>query len=201
MKKKRGKAKRTGFKFGAHQAPSRAVVTIAPCPWDMGAMGPANRIGLVEEAATDITPEGETPNPNGVRRARRVDMLEVWHGRWVRQHKVPNTDRLMPYITTRQYNAAVLLRNAFEATARAPGWPDNDRVQSSPKPDHAVTIQIDRLSRFHAIARHIAASDRAILDWCVLQGRMPKGVGDALSAGQAHLREALDRLADGLEKR
>lgn len=194
--------KRRGLKKGSFQKPkSSKSVSVAPYPWDMGATGPANRVGLIEEQATDITPDGETPNPNGVRRARRVDMLEVWHGRGKRQQEVPNTGQLMPYLTTRQYNAAVALRNAFEATQRAPGWPDNDRVQSSPKPDHAVTIQIDRLSAFHRVARLVVPEDRPILDWCVILGRQPKGTGKAFAAGHGHLRAALDRLADRMERR
>lgn len=195
------KARKRRLKNGTRQVakPSNRV-TLPISPWDEGATGPANRINLVQEPATEITPDGETPNPNGVLRYRRVDLLELWHGRWKRQARVPNTDRLMPYLTTRQYNAARILRDAFEATQQAPGWPDNDRVQSSPKPDHAVTIQIDRLSRFHRIARLIPADDRPILDWCVLQGRNPVGRGiDAFDAAHDKLRAALDRLADRME--
>ena len=136
-------------------------VTLAAAPvWDMGAMGPANRYGLVEEERGELDPRtGKVTNPNGVKGVRRVDMLEVWH----KQGR----------ISTAGYNAAVALFKAFEATAKAPGWPDNDRVQSSPKPDHAVTIQIDRLSAFHAIARLVHADDRAIIGECVLDKGTP----------------------------
>ena len=161
-------------------------VTIVPCPWDMGATGPANRRNLVVEDAMDADPvTGKVINPNGVKRARRVDMLEVWHRKGV--------------ISTAGFNAAEKLRDAFEATERTPGWPDNDRVQSSPKPDHAVTIQIDRLSRYHAIARHVTPEDRPILNACVLHRGIPSSLrqyrGYGYQAGLAHLRDALDRLA------
>lgn len=153
--------------------------------WDMGATGPANRVGLVVEDAADLDREtGKVINPNGVKRARRVDMLEVWHKRGV--------------ISTAGFNAAEKLRDAFEATERAPGWPDNDRVQSSPKPDHAVAIQIDRLSRYHDIARHVGQADRAIMDACVLSRGTPATIGykgRRYQEGLDLLRDALDRLA------
>lgn len=164
-------------------------VAVATMPWDMGAAGPANRRGLIVEDAFDADPEtGRVVNPNGVKRARRVDMLEVWHRKGV--------------ISTAGFNAAETLRDAFEATERAPGWPDNDRVQSSPKPDHAVTIQIDRMSRFHTYHRHVSADDREIIDACVLRHGTPASLRryryHGYPAGMRHLREALDRLATAM---
>ena len=187
--------KRVKLKHGT-RVRAKTQVTLAPNPWDMGADGPANRIGLIEEAATEIDPETgkEQPNPNNVKRARRVDMLEVWHRRG--------------WITTAGFNAAEKLRDAFEATQRAPGWPDNDRVQSSPKPDHAVTIQIDRLSKYHVIARLILAADMQIIAACVLDRHGPERVrdkrghriyaGENMRAGYQHLCDALDRLAKAM---
>lgn len=172
----------------------RKQITMPSSAWDEGATGPANRHGLVREAATDIDPETgkETPNPNNVMRMRRVDMLEVW----ARKGR----------ISAAGYNAADKLRRAYLATFKAPGWPDNDRVQSSPKPDHAVTIQIERLSDFHEFWKVVVAADRAIIGWCILhdhsaatlrddRGRRPY-YGHGHAAGMKHLREALDRLAE-----
>ena len=139
------------------------MVTTSRAPWDFGAKGQANQAGLiVEDAPTIDTVTGRRLNPNGVKRARRVDMLEVWH----RAGK----------ISTQALNAAEKLRDAFEATQRAPGWPDNDRVQSSPKPDHAVTIQIDRLARYEVIMRLVPTADRPIIDACVLSRGGPGDV-------------------------
>ena len=169
-------------------AKPKAAVSLAPAPsWDMGATGPANRVGLVVEPRGEIDPAtGKQVNPNGVKGARRVDMLEVWRNRGV--------------ITQSGFAAAEALRNAFEATQRAPGWPDNERVQSSPKPDHAVTIQIERLSRYHDLARRVAVQDRAIIAACVLYpgipARLPQYRGRRYAEGLAHLRAALDRLAN-----
>lgn len=162
-----------------------------PTSWDMGATGPANRIGLVIEDRGDVDPTtGKRANPNGVKGARRVDMLEVWHRKGE--------------ITTAGFNAAERLRNAMEATMRTPGWQDNDRVQSSPKPDHAVTIQIDRISSFHAVAKHISPADQPIIYHCVIVGGTPATLlihgrrpyqGRGYQIGLQHLSDALDRLA------
>lgn len=188
MSKARSKGqKRIGQLNGRRQM----QINLAPSPWDHGATGPANREGMeIEEAAEFEAGTGERRNPNRVMRARRVDMLEVWHRKG--------------QLSTAGFNAAEKLRDAFEATGRAPGWPDNDRVQSSPKPDHAVTIQIDRISRYHAIARLVPASDRAILDACVLSRRTPASAGykgRRYEAGMQHLRDALDRLAARMQRR
>ena len=169
---------------------AQGKVTIARCPWDMGATGPANRRGLITEDAMDADPEtGKVINPNGIKRARRVDMLEVWHRKGV--------------ISTAGYNAAERLRDAFEATERAAGWPDNDRVQSSPKPDHAVTIQIDRMSRFHAFNKHVSADDKEIIGACVLRHGTPASLRQYKAMnyhrGMKHVRAALDRLADKID--
>jgi hypothetical protein len=163
-----------------------------PTDWDMGAAGQANRIGLIREDATELDPKTgkPMPNPNGVKRMRRVDMLEVWHKQGT--------------ISTAGFNAAEKLRDVFEATMQAPGWPDNDRVQSSPKPDHAVTIQIDRLSRFHAVNKLVPVLDRPIINRCVLERGTPSSTvidgerpyrGARYQDGLTHLKDALDRLA------
>lgn len=168
-----------------------AVSLAMPTSWDMGATGQANRIGLVIEDRGDVDPAtGKRTNPNGVKGMRRVDMLEIWHRKGE--------------ITTAGYNAAERLRNAMEKTLRGPGWADNDRVQSSPKPDHAVTIQIDRISAFHGIARHIAQEDQPIIYHCVINGGIPASLrvngsrpyqGRGYQMGLQHLSDALDRLA------
>lgn len=172
---------------GGH-AGNRKPVTLGT--WDFGAKGQANQIGLVVEDAAEMTPEGKAANPNGVKRARRVDMLELWYRRGD--------------ITAAGFNAAEKLRDAFEATERAPGWPDNDRVQSSPKPDHAVTIQIDRLSAYHAVARHVRDEDRDIIGHCVLMRGVPSGLRKyrwKAADGLVALRVALDNLAAAMQRR
>lgn len=177
---------------GKHKSPP---VTLMPTTWDAGATGPANRLGLVTEERGEVdAATGKRSNPNGIKGARRVDMLEVWHRKGV--------------ITTEGYNAAERLRAAFEGTQQSPGWPDNDRVQSSPKPDHSVTIQIDQISRYHEIARHVATDDQPIISRCVLDAGTPASLrvngkrpyhGAGYERGLQHLSDALDRLARAMD--
>lgn len=60
-----------------HRIVKGKPVSLSPSPWDMGATGPANRHGLEVEPATELTPDGETPNPNGIARMRRKTSAEV----------------------------------------------------------------------------------------------------------------------------
>lgn len=184
----RAKKKRLN-KYSRQVAKPKSEVTLPS--WDQGAMGPANRVGLVSEERGEINPDtGKIINPNGIRGVRRVDMLGVWHRKGV--------------ISTAGYSAAELLRNAFEATQCAPGWPEAERVQSSPKPDVAVTIQIDRLSNYHHIAKRVIEGDRKIIAVCVLGSGTPASAGyrgARYQDGLAHLRDALDRLSDAMQRR
>ena len=76
-----------------------------------------------------------------------------------------------------------------------------ERVDSSPKPDAAVTIQIDRISALLRVSSLIPAEDRIILD-CVCGRGDPIGRvyrGSQHDAGKQHLSAALERLADRIE--
>lgn len=162
----------------------RGNVTLASCEWDHGATGAANRTGLVVEKRGELDPKtGKVVNPNGVTGARRVDLLDFWCGRGT--------------ISVNGANAAKLLRQAYEDTMRAPpALPDNDRVQSSPKPDQAIDIRIERVSRYASLMSRVADQDRQIVSRCVLDGWHPSRIYGALRTreGFVHLREALDRL-------
>ena len=163
----------------------RNRVVLASMPWDHGAMGAANRVGLVVEERGELDPAtGKVTNPNKVTGVRRVDLLEFWHSKGT--------------ISTGGYNAAVTLRDAYEATMRtgSPALPDNDRVQSSPKPDQAVTIKVHHISRFASLMRRVDSQDREIVSRCVLDGWHPSRIYGALRTreGLDHLRAALDRL-------
>jgi hypothetical protein len=166
-------------------------ITLDQCPWDHGADGQANRKGLVVEERGEIDPKtGKVTNPNGVTGVRRVDLLDYWHKRGS--------------ISAAGFNAASALRDAFEATQKSPPClPDNDRVQASPKPDHAVTIQIDRISRYHHLRKFVHPCDAHIIDRCVLGGEHPGKVYGALRTRQGFddLRDALDRMADRMAGR
>lgn len=169
----------------------RKPVTVAQSPWDHGADGPANRVGLVVEERGEIDPKtGKMQNPNGVTGVRRVDMLEIYHKRG--------------WISTQGYNAAELLRTAWlrNEIGKCPPWL-RERVDSSPKPDTAVTIQIDRMSALMRISRLVPADDERIVG-CVCYGGNAIGSlreyrGSNHESGKAHLRKALDGLAERIE--
>ncbi|ARO14424.1 hypothetical protein BVG79_01078 [Ketogulonicigenium robustum] len=147
----------------------------ATLDWDFGATGPANQQGLVKERLADIDGTGT------IKRARRVDMLEVWHKRG--------------WLSGEAWDMAKKLRDAFEGTQRSQGADyERPRVDRSPKPDCAVDIQIDRLSRYRAITSHIADDDRSVIIRCVINGRAPEGRGqEAVRAGVLGLSQALER--------
>ena len=184
----KAKARRKALKANNARRSAQTRGKVSLPQWDHGAMGQANRVNMVVEERADVDPEtGKRVNPNGVTGVRRVDLLEFWRNR--------------KSITEGGYQAAVRLRNAYEATmCRPSALPDNDRVQSSPKPDHAISIQIGRISRFEVMMRGVRDTDRQIVRACVLDGRHPSQLpqyrGDKSRDGFAHLRAALDYLSD-----
>lgn len=165
-----------------------------PTNWDTGPNTQAQQAGKVIEAADYIDPEtGKRINPNGVKRARRVDMLEVYHKRGV--------------ISTRGYTAGEKLQSAWEGTQRSPAGIENDKVQVSPSPGLAVTMQIDRISRLVEVSKKISQEHAALIEHVVIgnnaiQSFREKGrriyLGRNGDDGKAALRNALDRLADRL---
>ena len=162
------------------QALPASKVTLAPIR-DLGATGPANRAGLVIERVAD--------SPNGEKRARRVDMLEVYHARGT--------------VTDRQHAAGKVLREAWLRTHMGPAVDlAQERVDKSPDPSRAITIAIDHLSRFIAVTRRIPTHDAEILYCVVCMERsvvaMSRYRGERRRLGEEHLRSALSQLADAL---
>lgn len=191
-----GKSRRGKLKKGTNaKAKPRALVSVMASPWDMGATGPANaaRESRIEEGVSpEVNPDtGEikTRNPNGIKRRVFYDMLDVYHRRG--------------WICTRGYNAGSALRAAWQRTEQGQGndW-SKERVDSTPKPDAAVAVQIDRMSALVAITRHIPPDDHSILLTVACEGhaigRVVKYRGRNHEAGKAHLRDALERLANAL---
>lgn len=168
-------------------------VTIA---WDMGASGRANRIGLVvEERGETDAATGKRINPNGIKGVRRVDTLALYHSRGV--------------ISTRGYNAGERLRTAWLDTMRSPGWLDNDRVQSSPKPDQAIAMQVGRISRLLWLSRRVPADCVAIVKHIAMNDGSVSGIrirgnrpflGRNAEKGRDEVRIAFDKLADAFER-
>lgn len=165
----------------------KAAVSLAPTG-DMGATGPANLARLGVETVKDIDPE--TGKSRGMmKRARIIDMLDVWHGNGT--------------LSTAQWNTAIVLRAAWERTEQAPGTDyARPRVDSSPKPDHAVAIMIDRVSRLNSAWARVKGDDVELVHHCVVRGLGPATLrirgrrpyhGRGHDAGIAALQAALDR--------
>lgn len=190
------KAKKRRLKHGTKAtAQPRQKVRVHPAPWDMGADGPANRardsvVMDASEPEVDVeTGEIKRCNPNGVKRRVFYDMLDVYYQRG--------------WITKRGYSAGVALRDAWERTEQgaAIDW-SQDRVDSTSKPDAAIAIQIDKVSRLVGITRRIPKDDHRILMTVACEknsiGRLPKYRGKNHERGKTHLHDALERLADAL---
>lgn len=188
-KKERAAAERK--RQASRRAKAKRDREALPTPWDHGATGQANRIGLVVEERGEVDPAtGKVVNPNRVTGVRRVDLIEFWSQRGTISHEGAT--------------AAKALRSVYDDTLRGPpALPDNDRVQSSPKPDHAIDIQVDRISRFARLMRLVETGDREIVTACVLDGKHPARVYGATKTaeGFVHLRAALDRLYGAMAKR
>ncbi|MBI6628338.1 hypothetical protein [Pontibaca salina] len=171
-------------------AKPRGKVSLAQPRWDHGASGPANRIGLVaEDRGPRDVKTGKVINPNGVKGVRRVDMLEIYHSRG--------------WISDRGYTAGERLRDAWAATQKSKGmdW-SAERVDSTPRPDAMIDIQVERVSRLTRVTRCIQRGDEDIL-WAVVGegrsvGHLPRYRAQNHGAGREHLYEALDRLADAM---
>lgn len=170
----------------------RGKVTLAADPWDHGAMGQANRHGLVVEERGEVDPEtGKVTNPNRVTGVRRVDMLDLYLKRQV--------------ISPRAHAAGTILRNLWLRTQVGTCAPWlRERVDSSPNPDAAVAIQIDRLSALVRVRRLVPCEDEAILDMVCGQGAgvgsLPEYRAHNHRKGLAHLSAALDALADRMDR-
>ena len=181
------------FERDRQEAHSSPDISLHRAPWDHGATGSANRVGLVVEERGEIDPKsGKVRNPNGVTGVRRMDMLEIYYRRDV--------------ISLRGYIAGLALREAWLRTGVGTCAPWlRERVDSSPKPDAAIEVQIDRLSALLRISRLVSHDDDAILDAVVARG---VGLADCRQyrgrnhdAGKKHLHDALERLADKIERR
>lgn len=172
--------------MGKIKAKKRGPYT-PPTTWDAGPNTAAQKAGKVVEDVTETDPTtGKRVNPNGVKRARRIDMIESYHKRG--------------RVTDRQMRAALKLREAYEATLRGPAAIKEIQVDSSPKPDQHVAITIDRMSKFIAISRHIPQPYAGIVEHVAIHNRSVGSMyrGRLHSKGVLLLREGLDRLADAM---
>ena len=103
-------------------------------------------------------------------------------------------------LTMRQQQAAEEIRAAFLGTEKlSSGQPIKERVQSSPKPDATIDVQISAMSRLVRAMEAVHKADRAIVEHMCWHGRPFREMGEK------HKRKAserfkinMDRVADRL---
>jgi hypothetical protein len=186
MAKTKRKAK---LKHGTRAARStKHAVTLPQPSWDMGPDTEAQRAGkVIEDARIWDADKERWVNPNGVKRARRIDLIESW----------ANAGK----VTERQLKAALALRVAYERTMRSPPAIQKIQVDTFPKPDANIAIIVDRIGAFADVMRYVPSGCRAAVECVVLDNRGVNGVGykgRAYARGIELLREGLDAVADGL---
>ena len=162
-------------------------VTLPDMPWDRGADGPANRIGLVEEPRGEVDENtGKVKNPNGVKGVRRRLWIETyWH-----QGK----------ITRGQLNVARELLDAHEGRkAQDPlAAIKIDRQTGKPDPQAAA---FDKRRKFHAMWAVVPLFARPVIEHVVINNRPLRAMAGCSSARSAErhlerLRKGLDMLRD-----
>ena len=156
-----------------------------PSTWDSGADGPANRVNLKPEAATDLDPATgkDTPNPNGVRRFRRETFID----------KYASAGKL----TQAQAAAASHLYAAWVGLPnRDPIAAISDRVDGRGDDDPLVST-IDKRAEFYRMWRKVPQHLRVYLDHVVLQDRSIRTM-NGCSGGDSEARY-MQRLCAGLD--
>ncbi|APX88657.1 hypothetical protein BV394_02020 [Brevirhabdus pacifica] len=149
--------------MGKIKAKKRAPYT-PPTTWDAGPDTAAQRAGRIIEDVTETDPEtGKRVNPNGIKRARRIDLIEHY--------------RIIGVITQAEFTALMALRMAYEKTQRGPPAIQELQVDTSSKPDHAVAILMDRLSRYSQMMAHVRPEHRRVITCVVLDNQTVMRIG------------------------
>ena len=161
----------------------RRQPTAPKAPWDHGATGPANRLGLIEEAATEIDPETgrEMKNPNRVTRMRR----RPWVDAYVLQGK----------LTIAQASIARELRDAAEGARIADPLAalrgQIDRQSRAPDPQAAA---FDARRKFHRMWRRVPDFAKPVVEAVVVEDRPVSSFARGSS-----VERQMKRLAQGLD--
>ena len=163
---------------------ARKMASLPPMPLggDHGTGTTAATTGTVLEAIKDD--KGRNPNNMGQRRRKIIvnDMLS------------------RGTITMRQHQAAEAIQMAHLSVERlSSGGPLKEQVQSSPKPDAAITIQVGANSRLVHVMKPIKACDRALIEAvCWHNKPLRSAIRGGYVRGYARFRDALDAVADHL---
>ena len=124
---------------------------------------------------------------------RRVDWLEIYMRGQVSKNGKP---RVRAFLSMRQWQAGVEIRNALEATQKSPDQ-SGERVDSSPKPDATIDVQVDAVSRYAFARKGIPRGHAYIVDLVCEQNRPISDAGPE-AYHKAMLQVALDCVANAL---
>lgn len=163
------------------------AVSVAKMPteWDKGAMGPANRVGLVQEAATDfdVNTGKDAPNPNGVRRHRRV----IWIDHYEQKGKLTRAQCAMGHILYAAYHGS---------PNRDPLAAMGDRVDGGGAGDAQVSA-IDRKRELYRMKARIPQGAWPFVEHVVIMDRPIRAMAGCAD-GHAESRY-MARLCNGLD--
>ncbi len=166
---------------------SRAPVSLSPRPiGDTGATGPANQAELETGEPWFDHDTGKVVNPEFVKRARRVDMMETYYRRGI--------------ISQRGHIAIVEFRLMLEPPPRT----DGVKVDGGIDPTWRIAGLIDHQARPLRLLSGMSLRDREIITEVAIEGRavsyLPQYRNRLGQTGQEVLAVALDRLADAMGK-
>jgi hypothetical protein len=169
------KKKKSRFQNGTSYKAKRSIST-KPVPW-------GGDHGTGTAAATAGTKIVGLDGPNNM--GQRVHMCAI--------------DELTS-LTMRQSQAAHAIREAYgRVEMLSSGGPLKEQVDSTPKPDATIAVQMDAQSRLVECTRAILRSERSLVDG-ICYVNIPIGV----MARQGHVRplarfaQSMDRVADAL---
>lgn len=162
----------------------RKSVSVAPTPFggDHGTGTAAAVAGTSLQAIKDE--KGSNPNNMGQRTRKIIikDMLS------------------RGTLTMRQFQAAEAIQTAYLSVQRlSSGGPTSERVQSSPKPDMAVTIQVGANSRLVHVMKAVKQMDRGLVEAvCWHNQPLRSAIRGGYVRGYVRFRAALDAAADNI---
>ena len=164
-------------------------VTLPEMPWDRGADGPANRIGLVEEDAVDLDPAtGRRQNPNNVKRVRRV----FWANVYARQGRI--TDRQL-------LTALELFVAAAGASRQDPLAAYGLKVDDFTGKKEPEAGKYDSRRRFREMWARAPLYTRPALEWVVVYNRSAASMpgaksGQSVERRMRYIRDGLDAIGN-----
>ena len=101
-------------------------------------------------------------------------------------------------MTMRQRQAARAIRDAYcRAEMCSSGGPLKERVQSSPKPDATIDLQVAAISQLHHVMAAVSKADRPIVEHVLWANRPLRALTGFPRCGE-RLRDTLDRVANHL---